>query len=311
MSADIVAADQLKAIVQRVERLEDEIADLNADKSEIYKEARANGFDVKVIKKVVSKRKIDEHEREEQDNVFDLYWNAVHGLNLVHAHARENIEQFDANPRLIKQVVDGMQTEAGRAALIAAVDIMIDREEAEELEASDGFPSVSSSLTTREAEESVVSNNSRPAALAVSGGEPSKPSPDAGGEKMDAVQRTPGRSDETSAYCNAQSGQATNSNSEKATVATQGEATAPTSDDGADRAPAANAGGENVDRSATRAGLADPTLNTGEGAANTALPAKPKVSFRPNCQHPENCASGSRDHCWSCRRAMQKSEEMA
>jgi uncharacterized protein (UPF0335 family) len=95
MSAEIVAADQLKAIVQRVERLEAEIADLNADKSEIYKEARANGFDVKVIKKVVSKRKIDEHEREEQDHVFDIYWDAVHGLNLVHAHARENIEQFD------------------------------------------------------------------------------------------------------------------------------------------------------------------------------------------------------------------------
>lgn len=136
MSADIVAADQLKAIVQRVERLEAEISDLNADKSEIYKEARANGFDVKVIKKVVSKRKIDEHEREEQDNVFDLYWNAVHGLNLVHAHARENIEQFDANPRLIKQVVDGVQTEAGRAALIAAVDIMVEREEAEEIHAN-------------------------------------------------------------------------------------------------------------------------------------------------------------------------------
>ena len=62
--------------------------------------------------------------------------------------------------------------------------------------------------------------------------------------------------------------------------------------------------------SALRAGLADPTSNTGEGAAS-ALPAKQKVSFRPNCQHPENCASGTRDHCWSCRRAMQKSEEMA
>lgn len=60
--------------------------------------------------------------------------------------------------------------------------------------------------------------------------------------------------------------------SEKATVATQGEATEPTSAEREDRA-AANAGGTDVARSATRAGLADPTSNTGEGAANTALPA--------------------------------------
>lgn len=74
---------------------------------------------------------------------------------------------------------------------------------------------------------------------------------------------------------------------------------------------AANAGGTDVESSALRAGLADPTSNTGEGAANTALPAKPKPRLRPNCQHPENCASGTVDHCWSCRRAMQKSEEAA
>jgi hypothetical protein len=151
----------------------------------------------------------------------------------------------------------------------------------------------------------------RPATLAVSGGEPSIPSSDAGGEKMDGgCTPTPGRPDETSGHICAKSEHATIPHSEKATVATQGEATAPTSDVREDRADA-NAGGTDVARSATRAGLADPTSNTGEGAANTALPAKPKVSFRPNCQHPENCASGMRDHCWSCRRAMQKSEEMA
>lgn len=53
------------------------------------------------------------------------------------------------------------------------------------------------------------------------------------------------------------------------------------------------------------------TSNTGEGEASAALPAKPKVSYRPNCLHPENCASGTRDHCWSCRRAMAQSEVAA
>jgi uncharacterized protein (UPF0335 family) len=93
--AHAIARDQLKSIVERVERLEAEISDLNADKSDIYKEARSNGYDVKAIKKVVSKRKLDDNERQEQDAVFDTYWDAIHGTNLVHAHARENIEEFD------------------------------------------------------------------------------------------------------------------------------------------------------------------------------------------------------------------------
>lgn len=55
---------------------------------------------------------------------------------------------------------------------------------------------------------------SRPAALAGSGGDRSIPSPDAGGEKMDGGCTPPGRSDDQSAFCNAKSGQATNTNSE-------------------------------------------------------------------------------------------------
>lgn len=91
-----IARDQLKSIVARVERLEAEIKALNDDKSDIYKEARANGFDVKAIKKVVSQRKLDSNERQEADIVFETYWNAVHGINLVHARVHGNIEEFDA-----------------------------------------------------------------------------------------------------------------------------------------------------------------------------------------------------------------------
>ncbi|MBB4347983.1 uncharacterized protein (UPF0335 family) [Rhizobium cellulosilyticum] len=164
-----VARDQLKAIVERVERLELEIKDLNADKSDIYKEARANGFDVKAIKQVVSQRKLDTSEREEADLVFETYWNAVHGINLVHAHARENIEEFDAetgevrdvNPRLIQQVVTGMQTETGRAALIAAVDIMIEREEAEEFQAKASGDNGATGQADEEAADSMTGDASR------------------------------------------------------------------------------------------------------------------------------------------------------
>lgn len=89
----------LRSFVKRVERVEEEIAALNADKSEIYKEARGNGFDVKALRKVVAQRKLDPSEREERDALFDLYWSAVHGdddgLSRARAHVREIIDEFD------------------------------------------------------------------------------------------------------------------------------------------------------------------------------------------------------------------------
>jgi uncharacterized protein (UPF0335 family) len=92
VSPDAVAADQIKAFVRRIEALEDEIRALNGDKSEVYKEAKGNGFDVKVLRKVVAARRQDHSERLEQDALFDLYMEALEGV--AHAHV-ENIEEFD------------------------------------------------------------------------------------------------------------------------------------------------------------------------------------------------------------------------
>lgn len=71
------APDQLRAFVERVERLEEEIAALNKDKSEVYAEAKGNGFDVPTIKKIVRIRKLDHAERLEQDALLDLYMSAL------------------------------------------------------------------------------------------------------------------------------------------------------------------------------------------------------------------------------------------
>lgn len=90
------AEGHLRSFVERVERIEEEIKTLNDDKSEVYKEIRSAGFDVKTVRKVVAKRKIEDHVRDEQDALFDTYWNALHGSGLVHVHTRENIEEFDA-----------------------------------------------------------------------------------------------------------------------------------------------------------------------------------------------------------------------
>ena len=92
---DSVAQDQLKSFVRRIEALEDEIHALNGDKSEVYKEAKGNGFDTKVLRKVIADRRKDASERNEFDAVYELYWDAVHGS--VRAHV-EKIEQFPHDP---------------------------------------------------------------------------------------------------------------------------------------------------------------------------------------------------------------------
>jgi uncharacterized protein (UPF0335 family) len=72
-----VAADQLKSIIERIERLEEEKKALSDDIKDVYGEAKANGFDTKVLRKLVALRKIDRDERMEQQAIMDLYCQAL------------------------------------------------------------------------------------------------------------------------------------------------------------------------------------------------------------------------------------------
>ncbi len=74
---DPVAGDQLKSIVERIERLESEKKDLTLDIREVYAEARGNGYDVKILRKVIARRKRDANEVAEEEAIFDLYINAI------------------------------------------------------------------------------------------------------------------------------------------------------------------------------------------------------------------------------------------
>jgi uncharacterized protein (UPF0335 family) len=71
------AKDQLRSIVERIERLEEEKAALSEDIKEVYAEAKGNGFDTKVLRTVVRLRKQDSNERAEQEAVLDLYMHAL------------------------------------------------------------------------------------------------------------------------------------------------------------------------------------------------------------------------------------------
>jgi uncharacterized protein (UPF0335 family) len=74
-----VAGDQLRAIVERIEHVEEEIKELTEAKKEIYAEAKSNGYDVKVLREVIRVRKQDQEERDEQESLLDVYMQAIQG----------------------------------------------------------------------------------------------------------------------------------------------------------------------------------------------------------------------------------------
>jgi uncharacterized protein (UPF0335 family) len=76
-NTESVAADQLKTFIERIERLEEEKAGIAGDIKDVYAEAKGNGFDTKVLRKIVSLRKKDHSERMEEEAVLELYMQAL------------------------------------------------------------------------------------------------------------------------------------------------------------------------------------------------------------------------------------------
>jgi uncharacterized protein (UPF0335 family) len=72
-----VESGQLRAFVERIERLEDEKRTIADDIKDVYAEAKGNGFDVKIMRKVVSLRRQDLNKRREEEEILDLYLSAL------------------------------------------------------------------------------------------------------------------------------------------------------------------------------------------------------------------------------------------
>ncbi|MCZ8185311.1 MAG: DUF2312 domain-containing protein [Beijerinckiaceae bacterium] len=70
-------AGQLKAFIERIERLEEEKRQIADDVKDVYAEAKANGFDAKILRKIVSLRRQDADERREQEELLETYLRAL------------------------------------------------------------------------------------------------------------------------------------------------------------------------------------------------------------------------------------------
>lgn len=75
--SEAVAADHLRQLIERVERLEEEKAAMTADIREVYAEAKANGFEPGIMREVVKLRRMDREDRQEKQSVLSLYLEAL------------------------------------------------------------------------------------------------------------------------------------------------------------------------------------------------------------------------------------------
>ena len=76
-TAHSFAKGQLKAIIERIEKLEEEKKAISDDIKDVYGEAKGNGFDVKALRTIVRLRKQDVEERQEQEAILETYLNAL------------------------------------------------------------------------------------------------------------------------------------------------------------------------------------------------------------------------------------------
>jgi uncharacterized protein (UPF0335 family) len=75
--ATAFAKDQLKSIIERIERLEEEKKTISDDIRDVYGEAKGNGYDVKALRTIVRMRKQDANERAEQETILETYLQAL------------------------------------------------------------------------------------------------------------------------------------------------------------------------------------------------------------------------------------------
>jgi uncharacterized protein (UPF0335 family) len=71
------AQGRLRTIIERIERLEEDKAAVMADMKEVFAEAKGEGYDVKILRKVIRIRKQDKAKRQEEDAILDLYLSAL------------------------------------------------------------------------------------------------------------------------------------------------------------------------------------------------------------------------------------------
>jgi len=75
--SNMVAADELRLLIERIERLEEEKKGISDDIRDVYSEAKARGYDTKIMRQIIKLRAMETHERQEWEAVLDTYISAL------------------------------------------------------------------------------------------------------------------------------------------------------------------------------------------------------------------------------------------
>ncbi|WSH67069.1 DUF2312 domain-containing protein [Rhizobium ruizarguesonis] len=278
---------------------------LGQDIRDVYAEAKAEGFDKTIMGKLVAhlRRELKQGAGAvaEAESIFDTYLIAYQRASGMPVATHTHEEEFDpitgefvdepVSAKLVATVATGMQTEIGRKALIAAVDIMIAREDAdEEFQAKASGDNGATGQAAKVPADSVTGDASRPSR----GGDTPAPISPSDDDAIAAVNGKAGLANVVDVEP---------SSSAPIAPAAHGEAEAPSvervSPKNETSSAAANAGGRHVAAQENRAATA--------GALVQVAPAT--KSLRPHCRNPgERCAGYGSTHCGSCLRAAREPE---
>lgn len=305
-------------IAKRTARLINEAEDMRAqavdDLKTIYgdlrEELKALGWagqnvskEVAALKGAIAEIRLDEEKRAKREEKGDRVDDYVSILSKSPARARarvrENIEKFDpdtgeildgsVDAKLVQTIAAGVQTETGRKALIAAVDIMIEREEAEERRSDGGLD-----IITKHTE--IATNEGGANQDSVDMAQGSVPDLEPSGPEAERAQNSPETAHESPR-------KAAEAVSERTATQVDADASAEATIEGqpsvivATSAESATAVERNAEATVEQRSTA------------TILTAKPPSPLRPHCQRPENCGGYGRTHCGVCLRAKER--EMA
>ena len=75
--SDIIQADKLRLFIERIERLEEEKKGISDDIRDVYSEAKARGYDAKIMRQIIKLRAMESHQRQEWEAVLDTYMSAL------------------------------------------------------------------------------------------------------------------------------------------------------------------------------------------------------------------------------------------
>src|SRR5258708_34696884 len=95
------AKDQLKSVIERVERLEEEKKTISDDIRDVYAEAKGNGYDVKALRTIVRMRKQDANERQEQETILETYMQALGKLGGPSRQHFRRMQAWAKSPHLL------------------------------------------------------------------------------------------------------------------------------------------------------------------------------------------------------------------